>query len=132
MKNPPFDSLVWGSLRLAPMTEVEVQIICTSTSAGCPQAVQIRLRQWLSGSLQVRAITINGTYNVRNAAYDFSVKLSSCICRHTDIAVLAVGYYVIPRYGASGKHRSAETEVRKRKYGNRSTEVRRKAAYEQH
>ena len=28
--------------------------------------------------------------NVRNAAYDFSVKLSSCICSRTDRAVLAV------------------------------------------
>ena len=27
MKNPPFDSLVWGSLRLAPITRV-VFIVC--------------------------------------------------------------------------------------------------------
>ena len=67
------------------MTEVEVHMATYFRStAGCLQAVQIRLRQWLSGSLQVRAISINGTYNVRNVAYDFSVKLSSCICRHTD------------------------------------------------
>ena len=43
---------------------------------------------------------INGTYNVRNAAYDFSVKLSSCIYVDTlTVAVLAVGLScVIPRY----------------------------------
>ena len=35
----------------------------------------------------------------------------------------------VPKLGrASGKCLSAETEVRKRKYGNRSAEVRRKAA----
>ena len=66
------------------MTEVEVHMATYFRStAGFPQAVQIRSRQWLR-SLQVRTISINGTYNVRNAAYDFIVKLSSCICRHTD------------------------------------------------
>ena len=66
------------------MTEVEVHMATYFWStAGCPQAVQIWSRWWLR-SFQVRAISINGTYNVRNAAYDFSVKLSSCICGHTD------------------------------------------------
>ena len=81
------------------MTEVEVHMATYFRStAGCPQAlaVQIRSRRWLR-SLQVRVISINGTYHVRNAAYDFSVKLSSCICRHLTVAVLAVGLsYVIP------------------------------------
>ena len=51
---------------------------CHKSTGHLPQAVQILIMT------VVEVASGKGHADVRNAAYDFSVKLSSCICNHTD------------------------------------------------
>ena len=57
---------------------------------------KFRSRQWLK-SLQVLAMHERHlAINTRNPAHDFSVKLSLCICSHTDSSCPGCWAYAIP------------------------------------
>ena len=73
-----WDNSSWSTLGNLPF------VYYRSLKAGCPQAAQIRFQSQLwSRSLQVRAMHKRHLI-VGISAHDYSVKLSSCICSHTD------------------------------------------------